>query len=865
MVDECEVCGQNEFAVEAGFHYCVECGTKSQRHGPEMVDEFDETAVGTQTGAAVIKIKKIKKKCKMITSWEQINYILLGYTDRLVTLGAGDEFKLTVLQLWTTYLRRMEVAFFDKEKPERPRLHVFHKSMDATILYNRRKKKPRVRNAKGVSNSAGPGSRPASEAASSTSGNTSARSTRKVRSEQRSLLNAEYDSLRVSQQSDVNRSLHELSMRSMNASLSESESEASSNKAGGQRIKFSRLARIRMKRKLKMSTDHINKHEKDLDDRMTCHNNKGNVKYTDKQKPGKKKIHPENLTRMVLVSILGLGLNTSQSDVQLADLVRFHREEHISHTNLKQYLPEELDPSCCTETIASLQRGLSLSHQELRAGVVQLIKFLNVDPITPDLQKLCKRYLDELCLPADLMIFLKRLMAVFPPKMPFDGTSHLPNYEGRAMAFIIFMLKLLFGLNDTTEMKLSKSAAKFNQTLTNLGPSYRPLFVFREWIRYLEMRKVILAQVHHPTNRLKAKEEGIEQDIDLFIDHNMRKKQGGDKFRMSVNQVNQNWMSRMKDAVTNMVDTHHRLNVTREPQQSIEFEPSLTSNRSYFETFLLAYNREGRIHVPDYMRENHSDRAIFPLVSPSDLKQLLRTDHQITLKTKKVPSALSQLELVDTAVLLDFLTNKGRREPPFQFIEDCEESEWTPPAKRTRSVQTHEQILARILIRNKAESERTQHLLNSLPSNPAPSEADETATNVTMSTIADKSSIPDSQDSFIPPYQNSTHSLLTPNYDYWIRFSQAGEISSMETFDERISTGLPNNFRLVLEECARVIENHPSVLYRELMALETYFFYAVQPVERFFDGTKHCEVQLETAWTRDPFLFRRVSSAVKDY
>lgn len=66
------------------------------------------------------------EKLNRITSWEQANYILLGYTDLLGTLGAGASFKMTVLQLWTTYLRRMEIAFFDKEAPELPRLPVFY-------------------------------------------------------------------------------------------------------------------------------------------------------------------------------------------------------------------------------------------------------------------------------------------------------------------------------------------------------------------------------------------------------------------------------------------------------------------------------------------------------------------------------------------------------------------------------------------------------------------------------------------------------------------------------------------------------------------------------------------------------------------
>ena len=58
MADACEVCGLNEFTAEAGFFYCVECGTKSQR-GQEMID--DEFHEGVDQGQKV-KITAPKSK-----------------------------------------------------------------------------------------------------------------------------------------------------------------------------------------------------------------------------------------------------------------------------------------------------------------------------------------------------------------------------------------------------------------------------------------------------------------------------------------------------------------------------------------------------------------------------------------------------------------------------------------------------------------------------------------------------------------------------------------------------------------------------------------------------------------------------------
>lgn len=159
----------------------------------------------------------------------------------------------------------------------------------------------------------------------------------------------------------------------------------------------------------------------------------------------------QSLTRSLLMAVLGLALNVDRSQLQLADLVRFNREEHIAHANLMQYLPDELDPDCYNETIRRLQGGAVGSHFELRENTTDLVRFLKVEVVTPDFHALCKRYLAELCLPVDLMIYIDRLLAAFPPQMKFNEGMKVPNYEGRAMAIIIFVLKLLFGLNDSTE------------------------------------------------------------------------------------------------------------------------------------------------------------------------------------------------------------------------------------------------------------------------------------------------------------------------------------------------------------------------------------------------------------------------------
>lgn len=56
------------------------------------------------------------------TSWELYNFILIGLTNELVDLGATSNIKSTVLQLWATYLGKVEVAFTSTCQKEAPRL-----------------------------------------------------------------------------------------------------------------------------------------------------------------------------------------------------------------------------------------------------------------------------------------------------------------------------------------------------------------------------------------------------------------------------------------------------------------------------------------------------------------------------------------------------------------------------------------------------------------------------------------------------------------------------------------------------------------------------------------------------------------------
>ena len=58
------------------------------------------------------------------TSWEYYNFILKGLVDELIGLGAQKTVKIVVLQLWATYLKKLEVAFTSKKRSRLPKLGI---------------------------------------------------------------------------------------------------------------------------------------------------------------------------------------------------------------------------------------------------------------------------------------------------------------------------------------------------------------------------------------------------------------------------------------------------------------------------------------------------------------------------------------------------------------------------------------------------------------------------------------------------------------------------------------------------------------------------------------------------------------------
>lgn len=211
------------------------------------------------------------------------------------------------------------------------------------------------------------------------------------------------------------------------------------------------------------------------------------------------------LTGTTILSVIYCALNICGSDIHLSDLIRLLREGHLSYYNYKQFLPDDI-----VEQDVPLgsheDRNLRIVNYELmRENIsyfIQIIPDLGSSLQMPNFIDLTRRYVKEMNLPSDFSAYIERLIIFLPPEMGLYQSHHsilkVPNYEGRAMAYIIFVLKLLFGIDGFREIEMSKAACKVNDVLKDSGLQ-RLIFVYEDWRKFIAYRQVIFEKFYFPS------------------------------------------------------------------------------------------------------------------------------------------------------------------------------------------------------------------------------------------------------------------------------------------------------------------------------------------------------------------------------
>ncbi|CAO1437068.1 unnamed protein product [Diamesa serratosioi] len=826
----CANCGENQYSLIDGYYFCEECGVRNEQF---IETEFDFH--GGFEKQNIIKVananKKNIKRERRMTSWEEYNYILLGLAEEIINIEDNREFKATVLRIWITYLKETEAAFFSSDTPECPKLFACYRDIDAEIIFN--KKEP-------------PKKRQRAKRKPKTILEDTEKNRKKQMKKSEKIIAREILIESESQMSSNNLSL--IGNMSIDSIVSFREQEELD-------IEFTKDSYKAFKRFFKEKA-----FEKEMMDSLDASQK---LKYY--------RLNPAEKTRVVtgstLLSILWCASNICGSKIQITDLVRFVREGNVSYFTYNHFLPEDYVRDNDKFSHTTFHSNSMIRFESFRYQLTAFIKFIP-DLITsikvPNLSEISKRYLQELQLPPSLNDYVERLIRFFPPEMTFKLSSPVvPNYEGRAMAYIIFVLKLIFGLDDKREKDMSEAASKLNVILEM--KNLEKLFVFEDWKHFIEYRKRILSQFYFP---LLFHHDSIDEKpylhfVDL-LDTLQPKTLNDEEPRVKSKNVRGKAKEQVehncRDILRKLIRQHNMKESSQLPTDNIRamaFGASMTPMKDYFEHVLSSYADKMDFNK-DIINVDHTKFDVEPFLTPKVFQDKL-AEMDIAIKLQKTHVSKN----------FDF----KRANPRNMYIEQKEydlshdvvrskfemqnESsiEYEMKAKKQKD-RRHQLIrknkikaerrLWRELIKMKMK-ERKQDVMVDEPGNLQDTEiededieADNKPIDYREPTILDDLSSDEESDvdydELFDDYldeelDDENLKFLTPNFNFWhrffaIRIDHPTLCLGMEEFEK-----LPRNFKWLLKECATILHQQPLSLYMELLIIENQFINVFQPVE----------------------------------
>ncbi|KAF2897605.1 hypothetical protein ILUMI_08574 [Ignelater luminosus] len=827
----CNVCDGTDFFIEAGHYYCTECRTQSQDIIEQVFDVPEETTAARPTSSK--RIRKKKKIEDQLTSWECYNYILLGLVNELIELGADSKLKRVVHILWFKYLKKLEVI---SDKPgETPKLSAINSRKNAEILYGRVRKKRRS-------------SRSPSPASTTDTSITDASILRREKAKQRrSMIVAQYDELSNTMQSeDV--SLHNQSLISLRSGSDSSKTKEE---------KYLRYNEGSKKELLKIMTKHhLKAHCRDVDSLLDCH------KVSYKTLTHKFAHGYEVLSRSKIYALLYLGLLINKDKIQLADLLRFIREGNLSFHSVRHFFPEEYEGR-----IASIKSWNSantlLCHFRLREIAADIAKHLKITKYIPrqNLAELCRRYCTELNLPDEVWGYTLNLMSKALPKMHVtEQSSIMPNYEGRTMCFIMFFLKLILGLDEVTEDRFSSYAENIN----NSNIVENKMFIWKDWIHYINYRKLVLMQHHFPTKYLYDYKNVGNQNISIDFLNEQNSKHEIDQNLTREAEVLKQLLERLKD--------NQPL-----PRQALQFMPTFTPFRDYTKTLLASTIPQENNYLLDVLSLDFNDYSFNFLINPIFYLEQLSKDGKVgvkhrgannNLKIVRIPNPKVDRESwrrvvkrsVHVKISKKAICNNNKKDSMSHlrksdvFLKNIKEINSKKLIKNfeQRNMKLYTKNLKRLLANHRNEREYSQAQLENSQEEIATQES-ENLEEPTTSRTSQKATGFSQEYSFVAGSQNSQsarehlngantklsqdtnqssqsieENMSHIHYNPFDRYCLMNVSNiSKEEFREFI-TRMPNSFRLLLNECSRITEQDPWELFNEFQNVEIYLCYVAQ-------------------------------------
>uniref|UniRef100_T1J8R0 PRELI/MSF1 domain-containing protein n=1 Tax=Strigamia maritima TaxID=126957 RepID=T1J8R0_STRMM len=433
----CDVCGGSDFHEQDGMTFCRVCNSQSQ---------FVSQAQGVevfQTNLKVHKAVTASRRQQKLSTQETINYyskwttneafniILKRLVDILVKMGADPRLEKVVFQLWVLYLRKTKFAFCKpiyQTKEWKPKIPVIPRERDKQVLFE---------------------NKTMIEARKFRKSFLQTLANKKIQKRFKATVILSGKKLQGVDEPEAEPEVEEMEIDDDTVTKSELEIEKLDNDAS----KKSEKEKPKRKRNYLTSWNSVSVRTVGIIGRMTMER---------------------------LLEMLFLGLLLVHKRVLLCDLLGWIESSELPIHECSHLLPETMKFQTADNTTFRFKN--MPSHYTIRRNTCKLAKFLDIHTLPEKcLVEIVKRFVLALNLPDEMNDLVASLIALDPPQMPCNNTDKkrtypIPNYEGRAIGYIVVVLKLIFGLNGKTELKQSIYAKK----LASLAPGEN-IFVWEDW------------------------------------------------------------------------------------------------------------------------------------------------------------------------------------------------------------------------------------------------------------------------------------------------------------------------------------------------------------------------------------------------
>lgn len=495
---------------------------------------------------------------------------------------------------------------------------------------------------------------------------------------------------------------------------------------------------------------------------------------------------PNLLTRNKLYCLIYLGLLLVKDRIQLGDLLRLIREGRISYNSVTHFFPEEMQQNNSMNLSHYIARKLPFTHLTTRQTSAELAKLLKITTHIPiqNLVDLCERYCEELNLPRAIFKCVLKIIAKTAPSMKVHkNCSVMPNYEARAMSFVIFIMKLLFGLDDETEYRFSEFAKIINNINKDSELHLKTMFVFDDWMKHIQYRRCVLNHYHFP---IKFPNEQSLKHVDLFA--NFLKKND-----TNLNQDNDKTLRAefevYKKLLSDLQEKHFN-------DENLRFYFSFTPFRDYCTTILKT-----DVEYLPQLSLNFSKKSLSFLLEPYTYLKLINGDEKVQIKHRGANKQIRFTRVLNPRHIQYRQRTNRRKYVKVKIVDNIEELE--EESDENDMIINSEIHHDRIIKAHKTEY-RIKHKKNLEK----------------MQKLSSDINIP--QNKIIHREEDVYDVHYNPFETFWISSRHMDRfISDKESFEDYLQS-LPHSFVFLVEECARILEMDQKHLLEEYVSVELY-------------------------------------------